>query len=127
METPWTLKEAIELLVKIKPKTEIYGYYPALYGSVLYKGESYHDLDIVFVVKESLHTDYRPKLDAIKDDLNIEEYHAIERPEECFDYKLVIYAKQKITGNKYNLFFPNFSFAGRLDNFRSLDTDPNYN
>jgi len=43
----WTLKEAIELIQEIEPKFQAAGFHVGLTGSVVFKGESKKDLDLI--------------------------------------------------------------------------------
>lgn len=45
----WTLQTAIPVMNEINRVGKKYGYLVCLYGSVLYNGESKHDLDIMIV------------------------------------------------------------------------------
>jgi len=48
----WTLNDALPLIRKIEPIAKRHGFSLALYGSVLYRGESEKDLDLFFVEQE---------------------------------------------------------------------------
>jgi hypothetical protein len=48
----WTLENALPLVREIAPIAQRCGLSVALRGSVLLRGESYNDLDLLFVVEE---------------------------------------------------------------------------
>lgn len=45
----WTLKEGVDLVFKIEYTCRRFGYFPCLYGSVLYKGQSNDDIDLQII------------------------------------------------------------------------------
>ena len=49
----WTLNDALPLIRRIEPIAKRHGFSVALYGSVLYRGESEKDLDLFFVEQET--------------------------------------------------------------------------
>lgn len=51
----WTLQEAIEFIRKLDPMLRLVGYTTALTGSILYRGFSHKDLDIMVYPLSSKH------------------------------------------------------------------------
>lgn len=108
----WTKDQAIELITKVWNGVSIYGYHIALTGSVLYKGASDNDLDIVLYPSDTPHDDYRQCLDYLKKEWNITEHFAVNWDNS--QHKLV-FDCTTIEGRKINIFIPNFTLAGKLD------------
>lgn len=52
----WTLEEAIKLLRELEPTANAHGLHLGITGSVLYKGESQKDLDIVVYPRKTTQT-----------------------------------------------------------------------
>ncbi len=120
----WKLDEAIQLINKISYPVNIYDYYIGLTGSVLYKGESTNDLDLIFYPKNNCHEDYRPVLAVLERELQLTKIEVFSF-EKNPDHKLVFVGWDG-TGKKYNFFFPNFSWAGRLpDKYGIAPITPN--
>lgn len=69
----WTLEQGLEVLRRINPLVRPHGYYTALTGGVLFKGESDKDLDIVLLpMGAQLSWDMRAAIDAINQTLEPE-------------------------------------------------------
>lgn len=48
MNSSWTMEEALTLIRELEPKMSAAGWHVALGGGVLLRGQSEHDLDLVF-------------------------------------------------------------------------------
>ena len=59
---PWQLSEALEFVRYLQGWVEPYGYYVGMTGSVLLKGESRKDLDVILYPASSQHQQYKPYL-----------------------------------------------------------------
>lgn len=65
----WKLNDAIEEIKQLEPKLAAVGFHCALTGSVLYKGESIKDLDLVIYPHNkngAFDTDWQPARDCVK-------------------------------------------------------------
>ena len=51
MRKPWTLDDALALVVRLHEPLEAAGFYPGLTGSVLWNGKSDNDLDLIVYPK----------------------------------------------------------------------------
>lgn len=108
----WLLKEAVVIVNSVRAKTSVYNYYIGITGSVLYEGYSDNDLDLI-LYPEFCHEDYRIPLDIIVKELEAE---AVCVGFKDTDHKLVYELSLK-DGRKVNVFIPNYSMSGRLDNY----------
>jgi hypothetical protein len=116
----WNAIEALSLINELWEVCQAAGYHIALTGSLLKRGYSTNDCDLVLYPRHSLHTDYRPVVAIFKQYLNALSVKTVLRPKDS-DYKLVITLTMP-DKRRLELFFPNFAFEGRLDTFETVET-----
>jgi len=75
---PWTIRQARRLVNELEAR--LAGWYVALAGSVLLRGESSNDLDLIFYPHTSTKI-WRPFADSLMYDLKIDELYRVLR--EC--------------------------------------------
>lgn len=120
----WTRDEALHLIAtRLWTLAEAHEHYIGLTGSVLIKGVSSNDLDLVLYPRYDLHTDYRPVALAIAHNLRPSDskLNVVERPDSKTEYKLIV-TTFDTADRRVELFFPSWAFAGRLDNWPTVES-----
>jgi hypothetical protein len=99
---PWTLGEAIDIVRKFEEIAQPYKYHTGLLGSVLYKGSSNNDVDIMFIPRRTHRRhDLLGLYQALKD-FGLERWELRDH-KSIGDFKLVYACTWK--GKRLDLFF----------------------
>lgn len=103
----WTLEDALNLVRSTQEALTPIGWYIGLTGSVLFKGESYKDLDLIFYPKTTANIDTDALLKTLKDSgfnpwLSMDQIHAIWRSIGSNDTKNV--SSWKYQGKRVDVF-----------------------
>jgi hypothetical protein len=113
MKLMWDLVDAVALVRRVRPIAEKHGFCIGLTGSNLFAGGSLKDVDLVFYPMNAVQPKYEFLVEALRFELGFKSVVAVNHEPDC---KLVISCKSE-DGKRYDLFFPGYTFAGRLDTY----------
>lgn len=105
MNKSWTLYQALDVIKQLQEINK-HGYYIALAGSVLDKGYSENDLDLVMYPAQEIDSKYLPAIEFIISILKVPSFHLQLFPEK--KQKLVYFLRLE-SGQEINVFIPNKS------------------
>ena len=109
----WNLVEAIQIINKLEPHLEEFGFCLGLTGGVFFRCHSRKDLDLVLYPMRAVKPDYLAALNSIQIDLTVKSIVAVNHP---VDAKLVFTIHLE-DGRRIDLFFPGYTYAERNDKY----------
>lgn len=115
----WTLPKAVELINKLNPELLKLGFYLGLTGSVLFKGESNKDLDLILYPYKFNNVDYQKALVLIKTLTKAYNVYAVEH--ELNDSKIVFVMKGK--DFRIDIFILHRNHINRNDKIHTITAD----